>query len=113
MILNYANFKDRTSRSDYWWATLGVFLLALVLGFVFGLLGVVGSFLSWLLDIALFVPELAMSVRRMHDIGKSGWWLLIGFIPLVGGIILLIWACKAGDPGDNIYGSDPNSSYGY
>lgn len=107
MIANFADFQGRTSREDYWWATLGCFLLGLVFGFIGGLLGTIGSILAGLVSLALFVPELAMSVRRLHDINKSGFCLLFGLIPLVGGIILLIWAIKEGDADANNYGPNP------
>ena len=55
--------------------------------------------------VATFIPALAVSVRRLHDIGRSGWWLLIAFIPVVGIIILIVWACKRGETGANPYGS--------
>lgn len=113
MLQNYANFKDRTSRADFWWAYLGNFIVGFVVGFVCGFLGDFGSLLSSLVTLALLVPGLALSVRRLHDIGKSWTYLLFALIPLVGGIILIIWFAKAGDPGDNMYGPDPNSNMGY
>lgn len=113
MLQNYFNFNDRTSRSDYWWAVLGNFIVSFVIGLICGLLGDFGSLLSTLVSLALLIPGLAMSVRRLHDIGKSWTYILFSLIPLVGGIILLIWFCKAGDPGDNMYGPDPNSNMGY
>lgn len=107
MLANFSDFSGRTSREDFWWATLGCFILGLVTGFIFGLLGTLGTILSGLVGLVLFVPELAMSVRRLHDINKSGFWLLISLIPLVGGIILLIWAIKEGDADANTYGPNP------
>jgi len=62
---------------------------------------------SGLLSLALLIPGLAVSVRRLHDIGKSGWNLLWAFLPLIGIILLLVWNCRKGDAGDNDYGSDP------
>lgn len=106
MIANFSDFQGRTSREDYWWATLGCFLLGLAVVFIGGLLGTVGAILSGLVSLALFVPELAMSVRRLHDINKSGFWLLLGFVPF-GGIILLLWAIKEGDADSNSYGPNP------
>ena len=112
MMLNYANFKDRTGRSDFWWAILASFILGFVLGLIFGLLGTFGSILSTIYSLAMFVPGLALWVRRLHDIGKSGWWYLIALTG-IGAIVLIIWAAKEGDQGDNQYGPDPNSSFGY
>lgn len=107
MLANFSDFQSRTSREDYWWAVLGSFILGLVVGVVCGLLGTLGSILSGLISLVLLVPGLANSVRRLHDINKSGFWLLIGLVPLVGGIILLIFMIKEGDADANTYGPNP------
>ena len=111
MIANALDFKGRTKRSDFWWATLGVIILAVVLGFVFGLFGVFGEFLRWLVCIVLFVPQLSMSVRRLHDTNRSGLWLLLVFT-VIGSILLIIWFAQKGQEGDNFFGPDPESNYG-
>ena len=67
------------------------------------LLGVVGG--MWTL--AILLPSLAVAIRRLHDINKVGWWYLIIFIPLIGAIILIVWACRKGDASDNRFGPDP------
>ena len=69
----------------------------------FGILGTVVS-------IAILVPSLAVGVRRLHDIGRSGWYLLFAFIPLVGIIILIVWFARVGDPSDNAFGTSPTSA---
>lgn len=112
MLLNYANFKDRTSRADFWWAILANLVLGFVVGLICGLLGTLGSLLSTLFSLALLVPGIALWVRRLHDVGKSGWWYLIALTG-IGCIVLIIWAAKEGDQGDNQYGPDPTSSFGY
>ena len=97
-ITNYANFKDRTNRGDFWWAFLGYFLCAMVVGIVGGM--ILGNnesgtnILSSIFSLVTFIPLLALEVRRLHDIGKSGWWILIDLVPLVGVIILIIWFCQ-------------------
>ncbi|QJQ52402.1 hypothetical protein ADP71_40730 [Vitreoscilla sp. C1] len=63
----------------------------------------------WLFCVAVFLPQLAVSVRRLHDINKSGWWILIGLIPLVGGIWFIILMCTDGTPDDNQFGSNPKN----
>ena len=95
------NFKGRSSRSEYWWGYLFNFLASLVLPVV----PVIGGLLS----LAMLVPGIALSIRRMHDIGKSGWYLLMGLIPLVGPIILLVYACTASHPEANQWG--PSAQY--
>lgn len=90
------NFKGRSSRSEYWWGYLFHCLLSLALNCV----PIVGNLLS----IAMIIPGVALSIRRMHDIGKSGWYLLMGLIPLAGPIILLVYACTASQPEANQWG---------
>ncbi|MCA1829321.1 MAG: DUF805 domain-containing protein [Myxococcales bacterium] len=109
VLKKYADFSGRARRRDYWMFVLINFLIACALG-VLGMMFRGAAVLSWLYSLAVLVPSLAVAVRRMHDIGKSGWWLLIGFIPLIGAIILLVWACTDGERGDNEYGPDPKSS---
>lgn len=105
---NYCKFEGRASRSEYWWFVLGstilYFLIALVLSFNDMLYSIVLS----LANLALFLPGLGLAIRRLHDINKSGWWILLAFIPLIGSIILLVWFCKESTPAANEYGEIPN-----
>ncbi|MDT7830755.1 DUF805 domain-containing protein [Flavobacteriaceae bacterium S356] len=110
-IENYANFEGRARRSEYWYYILFNFILTLsawILSFVFIFLG---GFLLWFVilgfNIACIIPNLAVQVRRLHDVGKSGWTILFALIPLVGPILLLVYYCTEGDRGDNEYGRDP------
>ncbi|MEN9644156.1 MAG: hypothetical protein RL238_825 [Actinomycetota bacterium] len=100
---NYANFSGRARRAEYW-----SFWLAnvIVLAILFALTRVSGLFfiLYLLYGIALIVPGIAAGVRRLHDTGKSGWMLLISFIPLVGAIILLVFLFTDSTKGSNQYG---------
>ena len=97
----YADFKGRTNRKNFWLAVLGVvllsFVISFVLGFVGGLLGDtatnIASILVFIWELAIIIPCLAIEIRRLHDIGKSGWWILIALVPLVGTIILLVFFC--------------------
>ena len=106
----YADFNGRARRAEYW-------SYALCTGIVSGVLNIlyqatnanIFSILSGLVGLALLVPGLAVAWRRLHDIGKKGTWWFIGLIPIVGWIILIVWFCKEGDPGDNEYGPDPKA----
>ena len=80
---NYTNFAGRASRSEYWWIVLLNILVSAVVG-------AISPTLAGLWGLVTLIPSLALCVRRLHDVGKSGWFLLIGLIPLVGGIILLV-----------------------
>lgn len=106
---NYANFKGRARRSEYWYFALGSTVISIVLavldnatGLTFGeaKTGITGSLYSLL----VLLPSIAVGIRRMHDVGKSGWFLLIP-------IYNLILACRAGDVGTNEYGADPKNSF--
>ena len=89
----FANFEGRARRSEYWWFMLFVNLVSMVTcGFA---------------SIVFLVPTIAVTARRLHDIGRSGWWQLISFIPLVGFILLLIWTIQDSAPGTNEYGPNP------
>jgi uncharacterized membrane protein YhaH (DUF805 family) len=117
---NYATFKGRSRRSEYWWIQLFLVLtnlavaaidLALMNGDVDRFIangggGIVG--LVWIL--VTIVPALAVLVRRLHDTGKSGWWVLIGFVPFVGTIVLFVFSVLDSDAGDNKYGASPKLS---
>jgi len=114
---NYANFGGRARRKEFWMYYLFQILLILpfyVLAFAFmqsgnETLGIVFMALYGLVALALFIPFLAVAVRRLHDVGRSGWYYLIALIPLVGSIILLVWFATEGDVGDNEYGPDPKA----
>ena len=103
----YAQFEGRAGRAEFWW----FFLANLVIGIVFQILfRVSGIFviLWFLYALALIIPEIAVGVRRLHDTNNSGWWLLLGFFPIVGAIVLLVFFATEGDSGPNEYGApDP------
>ena len=101
----YATFSGRARRSEYWWFYLAYFLVAVVATIIDGILGV--TILEVILVLAVLIPGLAVSVRRLHDVGRSGWWLLIGLIPLVGAIVLLVFACQDSQAGPNRWGPSP------
>ena len=110
---NYATFRGRARRREYWLFYLFnclVYAAIFILGVIFSALGSDGTIytvLYWLYTLAIFVPGLAVAVRRLHDIGKSGVWLLFALIPLVGEIFVLAWVCRDGQAGSNRYGPDP------
>ena len=98
----YAQFSGRASRSEYWWFVLAILLVIIVAAVIDGATGsVVVTSLAYLF---IIIPGLAVSVRRLHDTNRSGWYLLLNFIPLVGTILLFIWSVTPGDKKANEYG---------
>lgn len=92
----YATFEGRANRSEYWYW----YLFNLILGFI--------PYLGWIAMLVTLLPSLAVCVRRLHDIGKSGWNYLFALIPIIGWILVIVWFCTPSDEGENEYGADPN-----
>jgi uncharacterized membrane protein YhaH (DUF805 family) len=115
-LRKYASFSGRARRREYWWfevfTALVVAALTIVDGFIVGwdMIGVYGlGPLGAIAVLAFFLPNLAVSVRRLHDRDKSGWWLLITLVPLIGFLFLFYNYISAGTPGDNRFGPDPKA----
>ncbi|MGW3650449.1 DUF805 domain-containing protein [Streptomyces sp. NPDC000878] len=107
MLKKYAVFSGRARRKEYWMAALFSVIISIVLAIVDAVIGV--QILSTLYTLAVLVPGLAITVRRLHDTGRSGWWLLFALVPLVGGITLLVFVCLDGEAGENKYGHNPKA----
>ena len=108
MTVNYCNFNGRSSRSEYWWYALAVAILNVVISTVLSGSPSVMQAVSGVITLGLLLPGLGLAVRRLHDINKSGWYLLLALIPIVGAIILIVWFCKESEPQTNQYGPVPN-----
>ncbi|UEG48808.1 DUF805 domain-containing protein [Ferruginibacter lapsinanis] len=117
VLKNYANFSGRARRAEYWYFALCNFLIIIPF-YIMGIAGaasestglsILGLSVYGLVALATLVPGLAVTVRRLHDLNKSGWYYFIGLIPLVGPIILLVWLFTDGDRFSNNYGDDPKN----
>lgn len=106
VLKNYVGFQGRARRTEYWMFTLFNVIITIILSIVETIVGL-PSLLSGLYTLAVLLPSLAVSVRRLHDTGRSGWWILIGLIPLVGSIILLVFMCLDSQNNGNQYGPNP------
>lgn len=111
-LKKYATFSGRAQRAEYWYFVLFYILFFIVLSFLDGVMGSFSSeagmgLLGSLLTLALFIPSIAVGVRRLHDTGRSGWWLLLALIPLVGAIALLVFTAQDSEAGANSYGPNP------
>jgi uncharacterized membrane protein YhaH (DUF805 family) len=113
-LKQYANFEGRARRREYWMFALGNAIIGIVIGLIFAITQSTTLYyiLFGIFYLAILVPSIAVGARRMHDIDKSGWWLLITFVPLIGGIWLLVLAATEGTRGPNQYGPDPKTAVG-
>jgi uncharacterized membrane protein YhaH (DUF805 family) len=114
VLKKYADFGGRARRKEYWMFALfnaliyiAILIFSAILGSIDNSLALIGSLLLVVYGLAIFVPSLAVAVRRLHDTGRSGWWFLIAFVPFVGGIILLVFTVQDSVPGENEYGKNP------
>jgi uncharacterized membrane protein YhaH (DUF805 family) len=110
VIQNYVGFSGRARRKEYWMFTLFSIIISIALSIIEIIIGL-PSVLTGLYSLAVLIPSLAVGVRRLHDTGRSGWWLLLSLIPLIGTIILIVFLAEDGKPGDNQYGSNPKSEF--
>lgn len=129
-LRKYARFTGRSRRKEYWMFLLFVIVVAIVLSILDAALGLGGGLdhqadlgegaasasfnanggvLTLIFYVAILIPSIAVAVRRLHDIDKSGWWILIGLVPLIGAIVLLVFYCTDGTRGPNRFGADPKA----
>jgi uncharacterized membrane protein YhaH (DUF805 family) len=106
VLKNYIGFQGRARRKEYWMFFLFNFLITMLLSIIEVMLGL-GGILSGIYGLFVLLPSIAVNVRRLHDIGRTGWWMLLSFIPVVGLIVLLIFAALDSQPGENKYGPNP------
>ncbi|WP_192771859.1 DUF805 domain-containing protein [Plantactinospora soyae] len=114
VLSQYVGFGGRARRAEYWWFFLFSVLVGIVTSILDSVLGTdfegsstSGGLLNLIASLALFLPSLAVAVRRLHDTDRSGWWILIGLIPLVGAIVLLVFFVQDGTSGPNRFGPSP------
>lgn len=115
VLKKYAVFSGRARRSEYWYFVLFNIIISVILAVIgmaisgqdqFG-----GANLLYLLySLAVLIPSLAVLVRRLHDTSRSGWWVFIGLIPLIGAIVLLVFLVQDSTPGANEYGENPKGA---
>ena len=123
-IRQYWIFQGRSTRAEYWWFTLFLFIGSSVCAFIDSGVGITFEASSWIgryitlwisgvfggiWGLATLIPDLAVGARRLHDINKSAWWLLLYFT-IIGIILLMFWAIRQGDAGENQYGADPRQA---
>lgn len=118
----YATFSGRARRKEYWYWNIFVVLITYLIYIPLSLYGSYNDeafatsltlIITFIICVGTIVPSIAVSVRRLHDIGKSGWWYFISFIPGIGGIILFVFTLMDSQPGANEYGENPKGINGY
>src|SRR6478735_10370542 len=109
VLKNYRTFQGRATRKEYWMFVLFNFIMWCVLSAI-ELITDMPPFLRIVYLVAVFIPSLAVTARRLHDIGRSSWWYLINFVPVIGGIWLLILFCQRSEVTANIYDTDTQAS---
>lgn len=109
IIKKYAKFEGRANRPQYWYFVLTQFLAFFILELlcVIPFVNIIAFLALLVLGLGLIVPGIAVSVRRLHDTNRSGWWLLLCFVPFVGSIVILVFMCLEGTKGANKYGDEP------
>lgn len=114
VLRKYFVFSGRARRKEYWMFFLFNLLATIVLVFIDSAIGMYSAenglgLLSGLYSLAVLIPSISVGVRRLHDTGKSGWWMLIALVPFIGSIVLLVFFVLDSDPGSNQYGPNPKS----
>ena len=114
-LKKYAVFGGRSRRKEYWYFVLFSLIVSLILSAIDALLGTFSSstnvgLLGGIYGLAIIIPSIAVSVRRLHDIDRTGWWVLISLVPVIGTLVLLVFAVLAGTPGQNRFGPNPKAS---
>ena len=114
VLKKYADFSGRARRKEYWMFVLFNILFSFVAGFIDGFFGTMSrnatlGIFGTVYTLLLLVPSLAVTARRLHDTGRSGWWILIALVPLLGAIVLLVFNVSDSDPGTNKYGPNPKA----
>lgn len=114
VLKKYATFTGRATRSEYWYFVLFSAIISLVLVLLDKMTGTYDvqsgmGILSGVYSLAVLIPSVAVSVRRLHDIGRSGWWLLLAFIPLIGALVILYFSLQVSQPMTNQYGENPKA----
>jgi uncharacterized membrane protein YhaH (DUF805 family) len=111
---NYFTFSGRSRRTAYWMFVLFNIIAIILANIIDNVLGLAGPGgygpISAIYGLAVFIPGLALAIRRLHDAGRTGWWMLIGFVPVIGLIVLIIFFVTDSQPGSNQYGPNPKEA---
>lgn len=104
-LSKYVDFNGRARRSEYWYFFLFNLIVSIIASIIVKITGL--NFISGLVSLAFLLPGLSVTVRRLHDIGKKWTWIFMSLIPVAGAIIMIVYACRDSEPGDNQFGPNP------
>lgn len=115
VLKKYAVFSGRARRKEYWYFVLFNIVISVILSAIDGMMGSYNAetgmgLLGSIYILAILLPGIGVSIRRLHDTGRSGWWLLVGFVPLIGAIVLIVLMLQNSKPGQNQYGANPKEA---
>lgn len=116
VIKKYAVFSGRARRKEFWMFVLFATIISIILSIIDRALGLTygaadsNGVLGTIYSLAILLPYIGVAIRRMHDTGRSGWWLLINLVPCIGTIIFIVFAAQEGNVGDNAHGPDPKAA---
>ena len=115
VLKKYFVFSGRARRKEYWYFVLFNLIISIVLGIIDGIIGTFSAetgigLLGGIYSLAVLIPCISVSVRRLHDTGRTGWWLLIGLVPIIGAIVIIIFAVLDSQPDENQYGPNPKET---
>ncbi len=105
----YAVFSGRARRSEYWYFVLFYIIIMIGMSLLDSVFGTAPGFFTYAFYLLILLPSLSVTVRRLHDTDRSGWWVLITLIPVIGGIVMIVFTVQEGTRGDNRFGPDPKA----
>ncbi|EGT4256091.1 DUF805 domain-containing protein [Citrobacter amalonaticus] len=110
VIKNYTGFSGRARRKEYWMFVLINMIICAVLNVIQSVIGMETPYISIIYSLGVLLPSIAVAIRRLHDTDRSGWWVLLSLIPIIGTIVIIIFLCQNGTAGANRFGADPKQN---
>lgn len=110
VIKNYTGFSGRARRKEYWMFVLINMIICAVLNVIQSVIGMETPYISSIYSLGVLLPSIAVAIRRLHDTDRSGWWLLLSLIPVIGTIVIIVFLCQNGTAGNNRFGADPKQN---
>lgn len=110
VLKNYTGFSGRARRKEYWMFILINMIISAILNVIQAVIGMETPYITLIYSLGVLLPSIAVAIRRLHDTDRSGWWLLINLIPIIGAIVIIVFLCQNGTSGNNRFGNDPKQN---